>query len=171
MPLFSTLIVIRTASDLFQRFYTIPIDKESQKICTTILPWGRYSQKCLPMGICQASHLFQSMMQEILGDLAYICIYTDDIQREGTSEADHLAKIKIILQRLKDAGFCENLRKSFFMQIEVQYLGYQLTSNEFECQLKNIESMQRIIAPHIYGTVKFSSVLDGLRNSLYNYWY
>ena len=52
-----------TALDLSQGFYTIPLDKESQKICTTILPWGKYSYKRMLMGICQVPTTFQSIMR------------------------------------------------------------------------------------------------------------
>ena len=40
-----------TALDLSQGFYFIPIDKDSQKLATTVLPWGKYEYKQLPMGI------------------------------------------------------------------------------------------------------------------------
>ena len=139
-----------TALDLSQGFYTIPIDKESQKICTTILPWGKYSYKRLPMGICQAPFLFQSVLMELLADLEYVLVYIDDIlivQREDESKEDHLAKIEVVLQRLQDAGFRANLRKSFFMQTKIDYLGYQLTSEGLECQPKKIEAMERILPP------------------------
>ena len=47
-----------TALDLSQGFYTIPLDEESQKICTTILPWGKYSYKQLTMGVSCAPLCF-----------------------------------------------------------------------------------------------------------------
>ena len=34
-----------TALDLSQGYYSIPLSKKSQKICTTILPWGKYAYK------------------------------------------------------------------------------------------------------------------------------
>ena len=81
------------------------------------------------------------MMQEVCGDL------DSCFQREGESEADHLAKIEIVLQRLQDAGFRANLRKSLFMQKKIEYLGYQLTSNGLECQPKKIKAMDRMLPP------------------------
>lgn len=38
-------------------------------------------------------------------------------------------------------------KKSFFMQQEVEYLGYQLTSNVLKPQLKKIEAMTHILPP------------------------
>ncbi len=40
-----------TALDLSMGYYHIPLDEESSKLCTTILPWGKYRYLRLPMGI------------------------------------------------------------------------------------------------------------------------
>jgi hypothetical protein len=53
----------------------------------------------------------------------------------------------ILLRRLQKAGFKANLRKSFFMQQEVDYLGYRLTSNGIGPQPKKIEAIDRILPP------------------------
>ena len=108
--------VSTTALDLSQGYYLISICEESQKLCTTILPWGKYSYQRLPMRIAFAPDIFQSIMMDLLGDLDYVLVYIDNIliiQQEGESEQDHLDKIEIVLQRLQDKGFCANLRKKF----------------------------------------------------------
>merc|ERR1711884_706185 len=118
---------LATALDLSQGFYTIPLDEESQKICTTVFPWGKYAYLRMVMGIACAPDMFQSIMNEILGDLPYVLIYIDDVlclQEESESAEEHLEKLETILGRLEKAGFRANLRKSFFMQKEVEYLGY-----------------------------------------------
>ena len=115
-----------TALDLSQGFYSIPIDEDSQKLATTVLPWGKYAYKRLPMGIACAPDIFQSIMMVMLGDLEHVLVYIDDIlivQKVGESEEDHLRKIEEVLSRLDAKGFRANLRKSFFMQKEVEYLG------------------------------------------------
>jgi hypothetical protein len=38
-----------TAIDLNMGYYHFPLDEESQKFCTTILPWGKYRYRKLPM--------------------------------------------------------------------------------------------------------------------------
>ncbi len=40
-----------TALDLNMGYYTIRLDPDAQKICTIILPWGKYSYQHLPMGM------------------------------------------------------------------------------------------------------------------------
>ena len=72
----------------------------------------------------------------------YVLVYLDDIlviQKEGESEDDHLKKIDEVLSRLEKKGFRANLRKSFFMQKEVEYLGFLLTNEGVKPQSKKIE--------------------------------
>lgn len=128
-----------TALDLSMGYYHIPLDKAAQKLCTTILPWGKYSYTKLPMGLACSPDIFQSIMNELLGDLVYVLVYIDDIlilNNQNENADDHIAKIQIVLKRLERAGFAVNLRKSFFMQRELEYLGYLLTPDGIRPQPK-----------------------------------
>ena len=102
------------------------------------------------MEVACAPDIFQSIMMDMLGDLDYVLVYIDNIliiQREGKSEADHLEKVETVLHRLQKKGFRENLRKSFFMQTEVEYLRFLLTDKGFWPQPKKVEAMDRMQAP------------------------
>ena len=84
-----------TAIDLLQGYYHIPLSEKAQKICTTILPWGKYSYKRLPMGLASAPDIFQSIMTDLFGDLDYVLVYIDNIlvvQQKHETEVDHLQK-------------------------------------------------------------------------------
>ena len=50
-----------------------------------------------------------------------------------------------MLERLNAKGFRANLRKSFFMQKEVEYLGYLLTTGALKPHPAKIETMHRIM--------------------------
>ena len=81
------------AIDLSQGYYHIPLPltENAQKICTTILPFGKYSYKRLPMGLALAPDIFQSIMTEIFCDLDNVLVYIDDIliiQREDSKKID-----------------------------------------------------------------------------------
>jgi hypothetical protein len=65
--------------DLIMGYYHIPLDLEAQKLCTTILPWGKYQYKRLPMGVKTSPDIFQRIMYELLGDIPNIQVYIDDI--------------------------------------------------------------------------------------------
>ena len=61
-----------TALDLNMGYYTIRLDPDSQKICTVILPLGKYSYWRLPMGICGLPDFFQEKMTGLMQCLDYI---------------------------------------------------------------------------------------------------
>ena len=48
-----------TSLDLNMGYYTIRLVPDSQKICTVIFPWGKYSYLRLPMGIAGSPDIFQ----------------------------------------------------------------------------------------------------------------
>jgi hypothetical protein len=65
--------------DLSMGYFHILLDLEAQKLCTTILPWGKYQYKRLPMGVKTSPDIFQRIMYELLGDIPNIQVYLDDI--------------------------------------------------------------------------------------------
>ena len=71
--------------------------------------------------------MFQWIMTKTLRDLD-VLVYIDDIlvvQQQLQSTKDHLIQIEQVLKQLQSTGFKANLRKSFFMQKSIEYLGYQ----------------------------------------------
>jgi hypothetical protein len=80
------------AIDLSMDYYHITLDLEAQKLCTIILPWGKYQCKRLPMGVKTSPGIFQRIMYELLGDIPNIQVYLDDIliTSNGTFE-EHAA--------------------------------------------------------------------------------
>ncbi len=111
-------------------YYHIKLDEESQKLCTIALPWGKYCYKRLPMGVKNSSDIFQEVMMSILGDLEFLRVYLDDIIILSSGDYnDHMEKVGIVLQKLKEAGFAVNLKKSFFAMEEIEYLGYIVSCN------------------------------------------
>ena len=68
-----------TSLDLNMGYYIIRLDADSQKICTIILPWGKYSYLRLPMGIAGSPDLFQEKMSGLMEDLDYVRTYLDDL--------------------------------------------------------------------------------------------
>ena len=80
------------------------------------------------MGLCNSPDIFQQIMMDLLGDLEYTSVYIDDILITSSgSYEDHLIKLNEVLTRLERVGFRVNVRKCFFAEAELEYLGYQLT--------------------------------------------
>ena len=96
---------------------SIPLDQVSQKVYSTILPWGKDSFLRMHMDLLCDPSMFQSIMTETLRGLN-VLVYIDDIlivQRESQSTSNHPIQVEQVLERLQSAGFKPNLRKSFFI--------------------------------------------------------
>ena len=152
-----------TAIDLSMGYYHIPLDEASQQLCTTILPWGKYRYRKLPMGISSAPDIFQRIMDDLLGDLEFARTYIDDIliTSDGSFE-DHMNKLDQVLTRLEQAGFRANVKKCFFAEDELEYLGYLLTKEGVKPQPKKVEAILRLQSPknvkqlrHFLGMVNY----------------
>ena len=107
-----------TALDLNMGYYTIRLDPDASKICTIIFPWGKYSYLRLPMGVAGSPDIFQSKMSELMATLEFVRTYLDDLLCITKDDLeDHLAKLKLVLQRLQDANLKINACKSNFCVI------------------------------------------------------
>ena len=137
-----------TAIDLSMGYYHIPLDQHSQGLCGTVMPWGIYQYQVLPMGICNAPDIFQSIMMRLLGDLDYVHVYMDDILLTSSkSFNDHISKLKEILRRLEKAGFRANVRKCTFAADKVEYLGYEISRKGIHPQPKKVEAILKMQPP------------------------
>ena len=109
-----------TALDRNMGYYTIRLDPDSDasKICTIILPWGKYYYLGLPMGVTCSPDIFQAKTSELMGTLEFVWTYNDDLLfiTKGSLD-DHLSKLKREV----------NAWKSSFCAMETEYLGYELS--------------------------------------------
>jgi hypothetical protein len=137
-----------TALDLNMGYYTIRLDGDAQKICTIIVPWGKYSYLRLPMGISRAPDIFQEKMSGLMEQLEYIRVYIDDLLIiTRASYDDHLSKLREVLRRLQKAGLRVNAPKSTFATHEVEYLGYVLTRHGIKPQSEKVQAILAIEPP------------------------
>ena len=54
-----------SAIDLNMGCYHIKLNAESPKLCTIVLPWGKYEYTSLPMGLSNSPDVFQEKMNEL----------------------------------------------------------------------------------------------------------
>ncbi len=80
--------------------------------------------------------------------LEFVRAYIDDLLCiTKASLEDHLDNLKMVLTRLRDAGLRINAQKSFFRDIETEYLGYILTRTARKPQPKKVQAILAITPP------------------------
>jgi hypothetical protein len=152
-----------TSIDLIMGYYHIPLDLEAHKLCTNILPWGKYQYKRLPMGVKTSPDIFERIMYELLGYIPNKKVYLDDIliTSNGTFE-EHAAIVEQVLDSLQQANFRANLRKCYFGEAKIDYLGYKITTDGIKPQPKKVEAILKLGPPkttreliHFLGMINF----------------
>ena len=80
----------------------------------------------MPFGLKNAPGIFQRAIDIILATVCwqFAIVYLDDIIIFSKSLDEHLNHIRIVLSLLREAGMTIKLRKCYFLQQRVEYLGH-----------------------------------------------
>ena len=134
--------------DLNMGYYHIELCPESKRLCTIVLPWGKYEYQKLPMGLCNSPDIFQEKMNELFAGFEYVRTYIDDLLIiSNNSYDDHLSKLDTVLNKLQKSGFKVNAEKSFFCQSELEYLGFKITREGIMPLPDKVQAIKNISVP------------------------
>ena len=134
--------------DLNMDYYHIELMPFSKRLCTIVMPWGKYEYQHLPMGLCNSPDIFQECMFELFPDLEYVQMYINDLLVTSCSTfEEHLEWLEKVLLLLSEAGLKVNANKSHFPIFEIKYLGYWITQNGIQPLPKKVEALQNIGPP------------------------
>eukprot|EP00957_Ditylum_brightwellii_P113834 8678889-Ditylum_brightwellii.AAC.1 len=81
-----------TCLDLNQGYYHFAFDNFAQRLCSIILPWGKYHYKRLPQGLMVPSDIFQEHMDKVFEIFEDVLVYIDNIILYTKSTFDHHVK-------------------------------------------------------------------------------
>jgi hypothetical protein len=111
-----------TSLDLNMGYYHIELSPGSKRLCTIVLPFGKFEYQRLPMGLCNSPDIFQEKMSDLMLGLEFVRACIDDLLAITTSAFDdHLEKLELVFQRLLKAGLKVNAKKSLFARGELEY--------------------------------------------------
>jgi transposase InsO family protein len=137
-----------TSLDLNMGYYHIELNPDARKLCTIVLPWGKYEYLRLPMGLCNSPDIFQEKMTTLTQDLEFVRVYLDDLLIISRSDwHDHLDKLRAVLDRLQAAGLKVNATKSSFGADQLEYLGYIISREGIQPVPKKVHSILGMSPP------------------------
>lgn len=137
-----------TSLDLNMGYYHILLTPNASRLCTIVLPWGKYEYLRLPMGLCNSPDIFQEKMSELMQGLEFVRAYLDDllVLSKGSFQ-EHLEHLEQVLTRIDEAGLKINASKSFFCREQLEYLGYWITRDGIQPLNKKVEAINNLAAP------------------------
>ena len=133
-----------TALNLNMDYYTTRLDPDSQKICSIILPWGKYSY-ATSNGYLRIAHFFQEKMTSLMQSLEYARTYIDDllIISSGTYD-DHLLKVEEVMNCLKFPACALTRLNPVSLCTFFLYLGYILTRDGIKPQPEKVSAIRAL---------------------------
>src|SRR5687768_14225212 len=60
-----------TSLDLNMEYYHLLLTPKASRLCTVVLPWGKYEYLRLPMGLCNSPDIFQEKMSKLMSGLEF----------------------------------------------------------------------------------------------------
>ena len=112
--------------DLSQAYSQTPVEEKSLKYLTVNTHRGLFKVTRLPFGISSAPGIFQRLMDCVVSDIPGAACHLDDIVITGVNESVHVATIRKMLERLRDAGLKVKRAKCSFIWPKITYLGHDI---------------------------------------------
>jgi hypothetical protein len=133
----------------FSEYNQIQIAPEDQKKTTFTCPWGTYSYRVLPFGLCNSPATFQRAVLAIFSHLTHDCVefymddftvYVDDFQQE-------LENLEKILIRCKETSLSLSHEKYRMILTEGIVLGHHISDTRIWVDPAKIDIISQIKIP------------------------
>ena len=116
--------------DMNSGFWQVPLDEESKQYTAfTLGSMGLYECESMPFGLCHAPPTFQRLMHNCLGELnlTYCLIYLDDVIVFSDMPDEHLRRMRVVFDRLREHGLKLKLSKCEVFKSEINYLAHHVS--------------------------------------------
>nr|GEW61581.1 reverse transcriptase domain-containing protein [Tanacetum cinerariifolium] len=134
--------------DGFYGYFQIPIDPKDQEKTTFTCPYGTFSYRRMPFGLCNAPGACQRCMMAIFYDMIEktIEVFMDDFSVFRNSFQSCLFHLERMLKRCEDTNLCLNWEKSHFMVKEGIILGHKISKQGIEVDKAKVDVITKL--PH-----------------------
>ena len=134
-----------TVIDMKSGYHQIEIEEEhKERTAFTVGPLGFYEYERMPFGLANSPATYQRLMETILQDLNLkICfVYLDDVIIFSDTYEEHLHRIDLVFQRLRETGLKLSPKKCSFFMPKVRYVGHVVSEHGIEPDPDKIEKVK-----------------------------
>ena len=133
---FATLQKARyfTKLDLQNAYHLVPIREGDEWKTAFNTPRGHYEYCVMPFGLMNTPAVFQALVNDVLSDVINhnVFVYLDDILVFSESLKEHVAYVRLVLQRLLENCLFAKAEKCEFHRSTIQFLGFVVSRGKLE---------------------------------------
>jgi transposase InsO family protein len=161
-----------TKLDIRQGFHRIRISPESQDLTTFRTRYGMFKYKVVPFGLSNGPAVFQRYVNTQFFDYLdkFLTAFMDDLLIYSKTLKEHKEHVRMVLQRLREAGLQASISKCEFHVTRTRYLGFVITTEGIEADPQKIEIVLNWKVPTtIKGVQSFLGFCNFYRRFIRNY--
>jgi hypothetical protein len=111
--------------------------------------YGLFEYCVMPFGLCNAPGTFQHYVNDTFHEFLddFLVAYLDDLLIYSKTLKEHKRHVKLVLQRLQDAGLYLKPSKCQFHQTEISFLGYIINQDGIKMDPIKVEAVTQWPTP------------------------
>lgn len=152
-----TCLSIFTKFDLRASYNNVQIKNGDQWKAVFKTKYGVFEPTVMFFGLCNSPATFQAMIDDIFREevsKGWLGIYMEDMIIHSNNQRTHLEWTWQILEKLHVNNLYLNLKKCYFSQAQVKYLGLIISHNHIAMDLVKIEEIQNWKIPETVRQVR-----------------
>ncbi|KAH0358992.1 hypothetical protein KCU65_g10159, partial [Aureobasidium melanogenum] len=132
-----------TKLDIISAFNRLRIKEGDEWKTAFRTRYGLFEYLVMPFGLCNGPASFQNFINDTLREhLDVFCTaYLDDILIYSEDEAKHERHVKLVLEKLREAGLQVDITKCEFNVEQVEYLGLMVTTEGTRMDPKKVQTI------------------------------
>jgi hypothetical protein len=142
--------------DGYNGYNQIAIAPEDQEKTTFTCPFGTFSYRRMPFGLCNALATFQRCMISIFSNMVekFIEVFVDDFSVFGSNFDECLNHLKIVLKRCEQCNLVLNWEKCHFMVQHGIAMRHAISSKGIKVDKAKIDIISKLPPPMMAEGVK-----------------
>ncbi|KAL5554123.1 hypothetical protein UlMin_041524 [Ulmus minor] len=135
--------------DGYSGYNQIVIAPEDQHKTTFTCPYGTFSFRRMPFGLCNTPATFQRCMMAIFTEMVeqFVEVFMDDFSVFGDSFSLCLENLAKVLKRCEETNLVLNWEKCHFMVKEGIVLGHKVSRDGLEVDKAKVETIEKLPPP------------------------
>ena len=163
--LFSTL-------DLASGYWQVGLDPEDSEKTAFCTKYGLYQWRVMPFGLCNAPSTFERLMEKVLAGLQWkvALLYLDDVIVFSSTMEQHLERLRLVFDRIREANLQLKPKKCHLFQEEVSFLGHRVSARGITTEDDKTKTVEEWPTPKtVKGVKSFLGLTGYYRRFVRNY--